>query len=45
MHKFDEDNKCAVKEKYPFTASAGLTVDSINVDPKDIQKMIEGKEE
>lgn len=45
VHKFDENAKCAVREKYPFSYSAGLTEDSINVDPEQISKIIEGKDE
>lgn len=45
VHKFDEDAKCAVREKYPFTQSAGMTVDTIMVDPLEITKIIEGKDE
>ena len=28
-HKYDEDTKCAVKEKYPFTHAANCTIDTI----------------
>lgn len=34
-HKYDEDTKCAVKEKYPFTHAANGTLDSIVIlEPK-----------
>jgi len=33
-HKFDETSKIQIREKYPFTASAGMTIDSITVDPE-----------
>lgn len=45
IHKFDENAKCAVKEKYPFSHSAGMTLDSIITDPLLVQNIIEGKDE
>lgn len=44
VHKFDEDAKCAVREKYPFTESAGMSIDLITIDPTLIQNFIEGKD-
>ncbi len=41
-HKFDETSKIQVKEKYPFTAAAGMTIDTIFIKPDEIQKFIEG---
>lgn len=32
--------RCAVKEKYPFSAAAGLTEDSIITDPVEIKRII-----
>jgi len=39
-HKFDETAKIGIREKYPFTAAAGMTIDSINVDPDAIKAII-----
>ena len=39
-HKYDEDTKCAVKEKYPFTHAANGTLDSIITDGTKIQEII-----
>lgn len=44
-HKFDETSKIQIKEKYPFTAAAGMTIDSIFVAPEDIKRFIEGEPE
>lgn len=44
-HRFDEETKIGVREVYPFTAAAGMTIDSINVDPEQIKKFIAGDEE
>jgi len=33
-HKYDEDTKCAVKEKYPFTHAANGTLDSIIIEER-----------
>lgn len=44
-HKFDETAKIQVKERYPFTAAAGMTVDSITVDPEQIKKFIAGTDQ
>ena len=33
--------RCAVKEKYPFSAAANLTEDNIITDPKSIKKIID----
>jgi len=40
-HKFETDAKIAVKEKYPFTHAANLTIDSIVSDPAEIAKVIQ----
>jgi hypothetical protein len=45
VHKFDENAKAAVREKYPFSHAAGMTEDSIIVDPEQVIKFIEGKDE
>ena len=41
----DEDGdgpvRCAVKEKYPFSAAANLTEDSIITDPAEVRKIID----
>ena len=44
-HKFDETAKIQIKEKYPFTAAAGMTIDTITTDPEIIKKMIAGQDE
>lgn len=44
-HKFDETSKIQIKEKYPFTAAAGMTIDSIYITTEDIKKFIEGEPE
>lgn len=44
-HKFDETSKIQMREKYPFTASAGMTIDSITVDHEQIKKFIAGIDE
>jgi hypothetical protein len=36
----DGPARCAVKEKYPFSAAANLTEDSIITDPVEIKKII-----
>lgn len=41
-HKFDETSKIQIREKYPFTASAGMTIDNIFIQPEEIQAFIEG---
>lgn len=33
--------RCAVKEKYPFSAAANLTEDNIITDPESIKKIID----
>jgi len=33
--------RCAVKEKYPFSAAANLTEDNIITDPEEVKKIIE----
>jgi len=42
-HKFDETSKIQIREKYPFTAAAGMTIDSIFIQPAEIQSFIEGE--
>lgn len=44
-HKFDETSKIQIREKYPFTAAAGMTIDSIFTSTDDIKKFIEGEPE
>lgn len=44
-HKFDETSKIQIREKYPFTAAAGMNIDSIFIQPEDIKKFIEGEPE
>lgn len=41
-HKFEEGAKSAIREKYPFSHAASLTVDSIVLNPEEIQGLIEG---
>jgi hypothetical protein len=33
--------RCAVKEKYPFSAAANMTEDNIIIDPEEIKKIID----
>ena len=35
--------RCAVKEKYPFSAAANLTEDNILTDPIEVKKIIESQ--
>ena len=44
-HKFEEDARIAVKQKYPFSQAAGLTVNNIEVNPEKIRLMIEPAED
>lgn len=44
-HKFDETAKIQIKEKYPFTSAAGMTIDSVITDVEIIKKLIAGQEE
>ena len=44
-HKFEENAKIAVKEKYPFSHSASITIDTIMKDREEIRKVIEGEDE
>jgi predicted ribosome quality control (RQC) complex YloA/Tae2 family protein len=39
-HKYDDSTKCAVKEKYPFTHAANLTVDSIVTEEENVRAII-----
>ena len=39
-HKFDEDARIAVKQKYPFGHAANLTVDSIITDREEIKTIL-----
>jgi hypothetical protein len=40
-HKFEENAKIAVKQKYPFSHAASLTVNTIETDPEKIKLLIE----
>ena len=44
-HKFDESTKIGIREKYPFTAAAGLTIESIVVGEEEVKKIMEGSGE
>ena len=39
-HKFEENARIAVKQEYPFTHAANLTLDSITTDPEKIKQFI-----
>jgi predicted ribosome quality control (RQC) complex YloA/Tae2 family protein len=39
-HKFEDDARCAIREKYPFSHAANLTMDSIVTDPEEVKKLI-----
>ena len=40
-HKFEEDARIAVKQQYPFTHAANLTLDSITTDRDQIKQIIQ----
>lgn len=40
-HRYDEDTRCAVGEKYPFTKAANLSIDSIISDKTGIQTLVQ----
>jgi predicted ribosome quality control (RQC) complex YloA/Tae2 family protein len=42
-HKFDETSKIQIREKYPFTAAAGMTIDSVFIQSEQIKAFIEGE--
>jgi len=44
-HKFEENARIAVKEVYPFSHAASMTVDSVVVDRDQIKSFIEGTDE
>ena len=44
-HKFEEDARIAVKQQYPFSHAAQMTVENINIDPEKIKLLIEPVEE
>lgn len=39
-HKFEEDARIAVHQKYPFEHSAGMTLDHITLEPEKIKSII-----
>ena len=43
-HRYDEDTRCAVGEKYPFTYAANLSLDSIVKDKSGIEELIQQAE-
>jgi predicted ribosome quality control (RQC) complex YloA/Tae2 family protein len=44
-HKFDEESKIAVKQQYPFSHAAQMTVENITIDPEKIKLLIEPEEQ
>jgi predicted ribosome quality control (RQC) complex YloA/Tae2 family protein len=44
-HKYDEDTRCAVGEKYPFTHAANLSLDSIVKDKSGIEQILQESED
>ena len=40
-HKYEDDVKCAVKEKYPFTQAAGCTLEEIVTDEAKVLALVE----
>ena len=40
-HKFEENARIAVRQEYPFTHAANLTLDSITTDRDQIKTLIE----
>jgi hypothetical protein len=43
-HEFDDNDKCAVRAKYPLERSLSVNEDAIITDPELILKMIEGEQ-
>lgn len=43
-HKFDEESKIAVKQQYPFSHAAQMTVENITIDPEKVKLLIEPEE-
>ena len=39
-HEYDDENKCAVKEKYPFSAAAGGSIDNIVTDVDKVKAFV-----
>jgi hypothetical protein len=39
-HKFEDNAAIAVKQKYPFSHAANLTIDSITLEPESIKAMM-----
>jgi len=39
-HKYDEDTRCAVGEKYPFSKAANISIDSIVKDKEGIVNIV-----
>ena len=44
-HKFEDNAKIAVKEKYPFSHAASIDIDNIVTDKDQIKAFIEAKDE
>lgn len=44
-HKFEDNAKIAVKERYPFSHAASMNIDNITTDRDAIIKFIEGKDD
>lgn len=44
-HKFDEQAKIGVRERYPFTEAAGMTIDTVYLEREQVQKFIVGEDE
>lgn len=43
-HRYDEDTRCAVGEKYPFTHAANLSLDSIVKDRQGLEEMLQAED-
>jgi hypothetical protein len=39
-HKFEEDAKIAIREKYPFSHAANLTIENITTNHEEIKEII-----
>lgn len=40
IHKFEDDAAIAVKQKYPFSHAANMTVDSITTDAEKVKELM-----
>lgn len=43
-HKFEENARIAVREKYPFSHAASIDIDNTITDREEIKQLIEGQD-